>query len=78
MTADEASAHSKRFRKVSNRYPRRVTEAYDGDIAAAAADSDEQVATRVTEWERAHGLEPKDWRRIGWEDEGRKYAEADE
>ena len=34
-------AHSIRFRKVSIRYPRRVTEAYGGDAAAAARDDDD-------------------------------------
>ena len=68
-------AHSVRFRKVANRYPRRVAEAYDGDIAAAAAASDEEVAARVAAWERSQGLDPRDWRRLGAE-EGR--AEDDE
>ena len=52
----ERIAHSLRFRQVSNRYPRRVAEAYGGDIARAAADSDEQVAATVAAWERGHGL----------------------
>jgi hypothetical protein len=57
--------HSERFRKVSNRYPRRVTEAYDGDLGRALADSDEQVSATVAEWERRQGLTPRDWRAIG-------------
>jgi hypothetical protein len=66
-------AHSRRFRKVSNRYPRTVAFAYNGDIATAASDSDEQVAARVADWERAQGWEPRDWHAIGCEerDEGR-------
>lgn len=62
------AAHSLRFRRVSNRYPRRVAEAYNGDIAAAAASTDEEVAGRVAEWERAQGLEPRDWNAIGREE----------
>ena len=57
--------HSLRFRHVSNRYPRRVAEAYDRDFAAAAAATDGEVAARVAEWERAQGLEPLDWNAIG-------------
>ncbi len=33
-----AVAHSKRFRKVSNRDPLRVTQAYERDLARAMAD----------------------------------------
>jgi hypothetical protein len=68
----EAIAHSQRFRKVSTRYPLCVTEAYGGDTARAAADSDEQVAVTVAAWEREQGLEPRDWQAIGREerDEG--------
>jgi hypothetical protein len=57
--------HSVRFRQVSNRYPCRVTEAYGADIQRAAGDSDEQVAATVAAWERAQGLEPRDWAAIG-------------
>ena len=60
--------HSLRFRKVSTLYPRLVAKAYDGDIAAATADSDDDVAAIVAAWERAHGLEPRDWHRIGAEE----------
>lgn len=65
----EAYAHSTRFRKVSNRYPLRVTEAYRGDWRAAMAASDEEVASQVEAWEREQGIEPHDWPRIG-RDEG--------
>jgi hypothetical protein len=58
-------AHSERFRKVSNRYPRRVAEAYDGDIDRAMADTDEQVAATVAAWERRQGLSVRDWTAIG-------------
>ena len=66
-----ALAHSTRFRRVSNRYPLRVNEAYGFDRARALADSDEQVAATVAAWERAEGLEPRDWTAIG-RDEGRQ------
>jgi len=58
-------AHTNRFRKVSNRYARVVTDAYGGDIDAAAADDDDTVAARVAEWERSQGIEPRDWHAIG-------------
>jgi hypothetical protein len=57
--------HSERFRQVSNRYPRRVAEAYGGDLERAAAASDEEVATTVAAWEKAQGLRVRDWRAIG-------------
>jgi hypothetical protein len=66
MAADPKQiAHSDRFRKVSTRYPRQVTYAYDGDIDRAAADTDDQVAAAVAEYERREGLEPRDWSAIG-------------
>jgi hypothetical protein len=52
--------HSERFREVSTRYPRRVSEAYEGDLLAAAADDDMTVAERVASWEGAHGIESPD------------------
>jgi hypothetical protein len=52
--------HSERFREVSARYPRRVAEAYEGDLLAAGADDDVTVAERVASWEGAHGIEPQD------------------
>lgn len=57
--------HALRFRKVANRYPRRVAEAYEGDIARAALDSDEVVAVRVAEWEAKQGLKPINWPSVG-------------
>jgi hypothetical protein len=61
-----ARRHTERFRKVSNPYPRLVTAAYGGDLAAAAADSDEQVAARVAAFERdVLRAEPYDWARAG-------------
>jgi hypothetical protein len=60
-----AWAHSQRFRRVANRYPRRVAEAYGGDLARASGDSDDQVAANVAEWERAHGMFSGDWRATG-------------
>jgi hypothetical protein len=53
----ERLAHSRRFRKVSDRYPRRVAEAYEGDLSRAMADTYEQVAATVAAWEQAHGLD---------------------
>jgi hypothetical protein len=78
MTDDEVAdahgvvpvAHSQRFRKVANGYPRRVAEAYSGDITRAALDSDEQVAERVAAWERANGREVQDWPAIGRSERG--------
>ncbi len=40
MRPSSRVSHSERFRKVSTRYPRRVVEAYGGDLSRAAADSD--------------------------------------
>jgi uncharacterized NAD-dependent epimerase/dehydratase family protein len=57
--------HSMRFRKVSSRYARRVAEAYDSDIAAAQRATDEEVARRVAQYERQHGLPVTDWVAIG-------------
>jgi hypothetical protein len=62
---DQRRRHSERFRRVSNRYPRRVAEAYGGDLARAATDSDEQVAATVRVWEVDQGITPLDWRAIG-------------
>ena len=62
--------HTERFRKVANRYARRVWEAYEGDVDAAMGDSDEQVAATVAAWEREQGLPVRDWYAIGRE-EGR-------
>ena len=57
--------HTTRFRRVSTRYPRRVDEAYSHDHAAALADTDEQVAARVADWEVEHGRQPCNWHAIG-------------
>ena len=61
-------AHSLRWRRVSTRYPRRVGEAYDGDLALAMTHSDAQVAATVAAWEEGQGLEPRDWHAIGAEE----------
>jgi uncharacterized damage-inducible protein DinB len=58
-------AHSTRFRQVSNRYPRRVSEAYEGDLARAQSDSDEQVAATVAAWEQEQRLPVTDWAALG-------------
>jgi hypothetical protein len=60
-----ARRHSERFRKVSNRYPLRVAEAYKGDLSRALSDSDDQVAATVAAWERRQGLEVTDWEALG-------------
>jgi hypothetical protein len=60
-----ATRHTERFRKVSNRYPRRVAEAYAGDLTSAMADNDKQVAATVAAWEGAQGLEVTDWVAVG-------------
>jgi hypothetical protein len=65
---DDALRHSWRWRQVSTGYPRAVALAYGGDVVAAMADTDEAVAARVAEWERAQGLEPHDWLAIGGEE----------
>lgn len=70
MTATEE--HSTRFRKVSTRYPRRVAEAYSGDIAAAAAASDDEVRRHVADWEREHGLPIRDWAAVGRAERGER------
>jgi hypothetical protein len=62
--------HSERFRRVSNGYPRRVAEAYGGDLADAMADTDEEVAAMVRDWEKSQGLEVRDWGAIGREERG--------
>jgi hypothetical protein len=68
--ADDKMAirHTKRFRRVSNRYPRRVAEAYGGDLGQAMADNDEQVAARVAAWEKSQGVPVVDWAAIGAEE----------
>ena len=65
MPSPERLSYSERFRKVSNRYPRRVAEAYRGDVTRAMADSDKQVAAKVAAWERRHGLTPINWKALG-------------
>lgn len=42
-----AVAHSERFRKMGNGYPRLVAGAYSGDLRRAMADTDEAVAATV-------------------------------
>ncbi len=66
-------AYSERFRKVSNRYPRRVSDAYGGDLARAMAENDKQVAGTVAAWETSHGLEPRDWTAIGIDERGETF-----
>ena len=44
---------------------RRVAEAYGGDLAEAMADTDEEVAAMVRDWEKSQGLEVRDWGAIG-------------
>jgi len=56
---------SERFRKVSNRYPLRVAEAYKGDLSRALSASNEEVAATVAAWERRQGLDVRDWTAMG-------------
>ncbi len=57
LSMDERHRHAHRFRKVSNRYPRRVAEGYDGDRARAMTDTDDDVmAASVAAWKKAQGL----------------------
>jgi hypothetical protein len=65
---DAVVAHNRRFRQVADRYPRRVAEAYGGDLERAAADSNEAVAATVAGWERARGGPVRDWLAIGAEE----------
>ena len=68
--------HSARFRKVSNRYPRRVAEAYRGDLSRAMGDSDDQVAATVATWEKNAGIEPVDWAAVGGAERGEPAGRA--
>jgi hypothetical protein len=72
-----AVAHSLRFREVATGYPHAVALAYGRDLAAAAADSDEQVAARVAAWEIAEGIEPRDWHELGAEQRKDDYMTDD-
>ena len=69
---------------MSNRYSRRVGEAYDWDLAAVGRDDDETVAAGVGEWERAQGLETTGWAAEGEEqrdpsdDQRQRAARPDE
>jgi len=59
-------AHLNRFRKIGgDLYPSRVAEVYGRDLAAAAADTDEQVAAKVGVWEIIHWIDPIDWVAVG-------------
>ncbi len=49
-----------------------VALAYGGDLARAADDTDEQVASTVAEYERRNQLPVRDYRSIGQHDEGRE------
>ena len=61
-------AHSLRFRRVSTRYPLRVTEAFGGDIALAMSLNDVEVEDVVAAWEREQGWTPTDWHAVGAEE----------
>ena len=55
LVMDERHQHPHRFRKVSNRWPRRVAGGYDGD--RAVSDTDDDVAAEiVADWKKAQGL----------------------
>lgn len=59
--AEPKLSHSERFRFAGDRFPRRVAEAYGGDLTRAMADSDEQVFATVASWEKRQGLPVRDW-----------------
>ena len=62
LSMDERHRHAHRFRKVSNPYPRRGTEGYDGDRARAITDTDDDVmAASVAAWKKAQGLNVTEW-----------------
>ncbi len=62
---DERHQHAHRFRRVSNRYRRRVAEGYDGDRAQAMTDTDDDVmAATVAAWKKAQGLKVTDWHAV--------------
>lgn len=63
--ATEREAHLARFGQVSATYPHIVAQAYGGDLAAAQAATDQQVADQVRAWEVEQGREPGDWVAIG-------------
>ncbi len=63
---DERHQHAHRFRKVSNPYPGRRAEAYDGDRLRAMTDTDDDVmAATVAAWKKAQGLKVTDWPAVG-------------
>jgi hypothetical protein len=68
LNDEVARRHTARFRKVANRYPRRVAEAYGGDLIRALADSDEQVKATVAAWEKEQGHEVTNWYAVGAEE----------
>ena len=66
LSMDERHQHAHRFRKVSNPYPRRGAEGYDGDRARAITDTDDDVmAATVAAWKKAQGLKVTDWPAVG-------------
>ena len=69
MTEQELQFET-RFRRVSSRYPRRVSEAYFSDHEAAMRDTDERVAATVAAWERALGWPVNAWPAIGRKERG--------
>jgi hypothetical protein len=58
------NVHWERFSEVSDRYPRRVLQAYLGEPARALCDSDEQVFATVAAWEHAQGLVIRGWQAV--------------
>jgi len=57
---------SNRFSNVSTKYPNIVAGAYGRfDLARALANDPYTVAAKVAKWERAQGVEPRDWAAIG-------------
>ena len=66
LSMDERHHHAHRFRKVSNRYPRRVAEGYDGDrLRPLTNTADDVMAATVAAWKKAQGLKVTDWHAVG-------------
>jgi hypothetical protein len=61
---DERHQHAHRFRKVSNRYIRRLAERYDGDTRTITDVDDDVVAATVAARRKAQGLTAVDWQTV--------------
>ena len=61
---DGRHQHAHRFRKVSNRYVRRLAERYDGDTRTITDVDDDVVAATVAALRKARGLTAVDWQTV--------------